>query len=518
MGSRLIRWHYALAVSAIFGIVMALLVRVTHDASLRNMIVTGANFLASCVAIYWVFTCLRAAGTGRYRRSWAFIFLSLITFILGEIYWTHNVLSWHTIPPLSWNDLFFLVSYLLLGLGLLLHYGQTSNERLEKLIYATDIVILLGATVSIAVQLSFPSLITAEGATLLSLIQGLAYPVVALGILICICLMLRQAVPRILEAPRALLVLGIGLLLGGTWLAYLILNGADMPVYLCQSLWSVGFLLCAIAALWEGDVYQQSAGQPFEVDPLPTVSSLLVSMTLVLGAMLLSIRGYANPDTLEPKHMFFALISLAVLIALVLVRQLLTFERNRALYRTLNELYAQMSWNAATDPLTGIVNHGYFMERLEIELQRSQRYGRSLALLFLDLDHFKLVNDTYGHHIGDEVLKAFARTLQNGVRECDLVGRYGGEEFIVLLPETELDQARNLALRLRQALTTMELPDASMSPVTMSCGIAAYPGNADTMEALLAEADRAMYRAKEAGRDRVVTAGPPASYLFIANR
>ena len=518
MGSRLIRWHSALAVTAIFSIAVVLVLRVAHEPFIRSLIVAGVNFVAPFFALAWLLSSLRHITSRRFRQSWSFVFLSVLSFILGNIYWTYSALIRHAMPSPTWNDLFFLASYVFLWIGLLLHSGRSAHDPLDRLIYATDILVTIGAAASIAVQLSFPSLIAAENTNVLLRLQGLAYPLVALVTLICICLMLQQAVPRALEAPRALLVVGIGLLLaGGTWLAYLILTGPETTPYLCQSLWPAGFLLCAVAALWEGDVYLRSAGQPFEVDPLPTVSGLLVSLSLVLAAMLLSVRNFATPDTLEPRYMFFALVSLCVLIALVMVRQLLTFERNRALYLTLRDLYAKMTWSAATDPLTGIVNHGYFMERLEIELQRAQRYGHPLALLFIDLDFFKQINDTYGHHAGDQVLQMVAVTLQHGVRESDLVGRYGGEEFVVMLPETDIEQARNLADRLRQALAAMHLPTVSMRTITMSCGVAAYPAVAESMESLLTAADQAMYRAKEAGRDCVITAGSSPVYLAAAH-
>ncbi|MBI4184049.1 MAG: diguanylate cyclase [Proteobacteria bacterium] len=165
---------------------------------------------------------------------------------------------------------------------------------------------------------------------------------------------------------------------------------------------------------------------------------------------------------------------------------------------------------ALRDPLTGLLNRRGFEARLAEEVGRCRRYGRPLSLAMLDLDHFKKVNDTYGHPVGDEVLAAVAARLTAGMRGNDIAARYGGEEFIVLLPETTAEAALTVAERLRRRLA--ETPVATAAgralPVTVSIGVAAFPGVGEGAEALIAAADRALYAAKEAGRNRVVRAGP----------
>jgi diguanylate cyclase (GGDEF)-like protein len=159
---------------------------------------------------------------------------------------------------------------------------------------------------------------------------------------------------------------------------------------------------------------------------------------------------------------------------------------------------------ATTDPLTGVFNRRTFIELAEQELARSQRAGTPLALMMLDLDHFKRVNDTYGHLTGDEVLVAFTRLIKDCVRRGDLVVRYGGEEFCVLLPGTTLSAATALADRIRARCAAQELTAKSFK-VTVSIGLTAY---ADGMEAtlggLLARADEALYVAKDEGRNLVI--------------
>lgn len=159
---------------------------------------------------------------------------------------------------------------------------------------------------------------------------------------------------------------------------------------------------------------------------------------------------------------------------------------------------------AITDPLTGVFNRRTFIELAERELARSRRDATSLSLMILDLDHFKQVNDTYGHLVGDEVLVAFTGLIKDRARRGDLVVRYGGEEFCVLLPATSLPAAVALAERIRAATAATALTARPLK-ITVSVGVTAYGGAPGvTLGTLLERADEALYRAKHEGRNRVV--------------
>jgi len=177
-----------------------------------------------------------------------------------------------------------------------------------------------------------------------------------------------------------------------------------------------------------------------------------------------------------------------------------------ALSRTLNNLTSL----AHRDPLTGLYNHRVFVETLQRELSRSQRSGVTVGLLFADLDHFKGVNDQYGHLVGDEVLKEFARRARDVARRSDLVARYGGEEFTVLAPEADPAGLYLLAERLRLAMEEPFTTSRGSVRVTVSIGGAVYDpaaGLKPDHNRLLARADAALYQAKEAGRNRVIIEG-----------
>jgi diguanylate cyclase (GGDEF)-like protein len=165
---------------------------------------------------------------------------------------------------------------------------------------------------------------------------------------------------------------------------------------------------------------------------------------------------------------------------------------------------------AVRDGLTGLHNHREFYVLLTNELTRGQRFNRPVSLLMLDADHFKRVNDTHGHQAGDAVLKGLSELLCREARTIDSVCRYGGEEITVILPETDLDAAADMAERLRAAVEALPFDVSAGAPlhITASFGVASWPLHADNAQALVAAADAAMYAAKKSGRNRIVRYGP----------
>ena len=165
------------------------------------------------------------------------------------------------------------------------------------------------------------------------------------------------------------------------------------------------------------------------------------------------------------------------------------------------QLHAALEARARTDGLTGLLNRGAIEEALDAELTRARRAASSLGLLLVDLDGFKHVNDRYGHPVGDRVLQDVAAVLRRGVREGDFVGRYGGDEFVAVLPDADAAGARAVAERILAATAdrvVVELGESRL-PVSLSIGFAVYPDDGGTHEELVAAADGAMYRAKESG-------------------
>lgn len=166
---------------------------------------------------------------------------------------------------------------------------------------------------------------------------------------------------------------------------------------------------------------------------------------------------------------------------------------------------------AQLDSLTGAYTRGFAMEVMQRALIKARADDRNFAVLMLDLDHFKRINDAHGHARGDLVLQQTTRAVQSTLRSGDVVGRFGGEEFVVLLPGADVEQAMGAAERCRLAVESMEIPGAPYLSVTASVGVAAFPDHGDDLDTLLRASDAAMYAAKARGRNRVERAGIPAN-------
>lgn len=175
----------------------------------------------------------------------------------------------------------------------------------------------------------------------------------------------------------------------------------------------------------------------------------------------------------------------------------------------LRTLQAQLREEAIRDPLTDLYNRRYLEETLRRELDRAGREGHPLSILMVDVDHFKRLNDTYGHPAGDEVLRALGRLLQHHARSSDIPCRYGGEEFVVVLPDMPPEAARKRAELVRQDFADLRIAFGGAELVaTLSIGVSGYPGHGNTADELIRAADLALYDAKQNGRNRVCYAGP----------
>ena len=168
-------------------------------------------------------------------------------------------------------------------------------------------------------------------------------------------------------------------------------------------------------------------------------------------------------------------------------------------------IYQKMQKMSVTDYLTNIANRRYFMERFRQEFQRTVKFSIPLSFMVIDIDHFKKVNDTYGHLVGDEVLRQIADVLSEKIREIDFIGRYGGEEFVVFLPEADKKAALKAGERLRECIenTVFKVYDEKLR-ITVSIGLSTFPSSSADKDNLVENADKALFKAKKAGRNKVV--------------
>jgi diguanylate cyclase (GGDEF)-like protein len=193
------------------------------------------------------------------------------------------------------------------------------------------------------------------------------------------------------------------------------------------------------------------------------------------------------------------------------LRLVQSFASHAAIVLERNVLYDQaekLKKLSITDPLTGLLNRRYLQERLEEEISRASRHGRRVSLMMLDIDGFKTYNDTFGHLAGDGILKLIADAIMNSVRTMDIVSRFGGDEFIIILPETDSGLAAQIAERIRAEVERLMVPphdqvERRTVAITVSIGIACYPVHGDTTEMLLGQVDKALYQAKTQGKNRI---------------
>jgi len=236
----------------------------------------------------------------------------------------------------------------------------------------------------------------------------------------------------------------------------------------------------------------------FVTAPPSSYACLPLSVQGELIGMLHVQQAGAEAGRFDTETAWAALTSAGEHIALALA--------NLTLRETLRE-------QATHDKLTGLYNRHYLNARFEQELSRTQRKQAPLAVIMLDIDHFKRFNDTFGHAAGDHVLREVGRTISRAGRKSDVACRYGGEEFVLFMPETAAEVALKRADEIREAIRSLHLEweRQALGPVTLSAGVAAYPEHGNDPDTLLRFADQALYRAKELGRDRVVFAPLPSA-------
>lgn len=223
-------------------------------------------------------------------------------------------------------------------------------------------------------------------------------------------------------------------------------------------------------------------------------STLILAVTAIIGYIAAAFVGSGTPNAAQ---LATTAVNVTALLLLAYVGSVIGGEQRRS-----RDAAIRLS---AMDPLTGLFNRTLFFAALEREMDRSARSGRGFCLLMLDLDELKAINDQLGHHAGDLVLREIADRIRSGVRRIDVAARYGGDEFVALLPETDPTGGWVLAEKIRLSIAALEIRGMERSP-TVSIGVVAYPRDGESVDALMVKADLAMYASKRAGRNRV--AGP----------
>jgi diguanylate cyclase (GGDEF)-like protein len=249
-------------------------------------------------------------------------------------------------------------------------------------------------------------------------------------------------------------------------------------------------------------------------DHPPILLTVLASAGLVAVLLSVLLAWWLGGLATRPLRLLVGTVGLAASGDLTARSRLFGRDETARLAAGLDELIAGMQESqrlSVTDALTGLGNLRGLAESMRLEIERAARFNRALGVLVIDLDHFKAINDEYGHRAGDEVLVEFTRRVRRAIREVDLAFRQGGEEFVILLPETDVPGSLTAARRINEAVREPDflLETSQTVSVSVSIGVAVFPRHALTAAELLDAADHALYSAKAAGRDTFVLAGVP---------
>jgi two-component system cell cycle response regulator len=456
---------------------------------------------------------------GGRRFSPALLGLGILCFTCGQIIWvshlfiTHSFYTFPSITHVLYYSMYICFFYAIL---LLPERGLSTFARVRILF---DSLIIMVALSTLCVYFLLAPMLLDSHTALFQKIAGSVFPGADLGLMFCLLLVALRGGEANLRPVLFLLELAV-LLIFIRDLMHLgeIFRMAYQHTSPGAVLWLPALFLITGAAqtlsrsMRREPARSEKAGEHLRVSWKTLFSPplvLILSIVFVIVWRALSMKIFLGQVTI-------LFIGGFLLLMLVVLRQLLAVYEVAILQRRLQErnqslhlLNARLGKQATTDPLTGLPNHRALVERLDIALAKAQATHASCALIFIDIDRFKTVNDRYGHVVGDQVLSRFGKLVQESLPAGACVGRWGGEEFVALLPHSASAEALTIAERIRARVDRHRLTSKGEMNVTCSLGVASYPQDASTREGLLMSADKAMYAAKRLGRNQVRLAHEP---------
>lgn len=436
---------------------------------------------------------------GRERSGWTWVAIAAGSWTIGEAIWSwYAVVLAEPVPSPSVADIAYLlgVPFAVIGIALLSsrrgEHGHIFRQFLDGCIIAGSLMFISWATALGVVY-------RVSGVALLPRLVDLAYPVTD----IMLATAALAALSRVTGSRRReLALIGVALVafaFSDSAFTYLTQTGTYGGATVLDTGYVLGYLLIFLAALIP------TSSDESAVTPVTTAQSALPYVPLGIAVCVTIVKASTGGD-------FDALLVATgiVTISLVLIRQLITLVENHrlaeGLRQTISQLRdreAELAHQASHDPLTGLANRVLFADRVAHALDRQQRNGGYVAVMICDLDEFKSVNDTLGHHAGDVVLRSIAEQLVGCTRRSDTIARLGGDEFGILLEDLQLpDGALETARRINEGVRSPILVSDERVTTTVSIGLALSKRAVSTPESLLKEADIALYDAKEAGRDQ----------------
>ncbi|MEV0902323.1 GGDEF domain-containing protein [Actinoplanes sp. NPDC049802] len=441
----------------------------------------------SANATFAVCALLRARRHRGMRRILYLLAASAVAGVVGDVLFYFDALI-HGEPPYPGvPDLFYLISYPLMAAALLLVIRRrTPGWDSASIIDAA--IVAIGAGYLVFLFLIVPNIDFSDRFTSL---VSVSYPVGDLMLMVVGARLMLGAGPRTTSLRFIGVYLMLVLFADSMYGIQTQLDTYQAGNFLDAFWMSAGFVFSA--AVLHPSAPQLVAASNAATPDATTGRLVILAVAALTAPTSMAIQHFRN----EPEYLIAAAAVCNVLFLLVMVR--------------MAGLVRAQRLAAITDGLTGLRSRRYFEEALGNEGARATRYGVPFSVLLLDIDHFKKVNDTFGHAGGDRVLVEVTHRLRELIRPGDVVARYGGEEFAVLLPDTRPDEAREIAERVRRGVgvAPIAVSESRMHRVTVSVGVAGMPTAGSTDELVLA-ADRALYAAKNAGRNQVACATEPA--------
>jgi len=381
-------------------------------------------------------------------------------------------------------------------------------SRLSRLRILLDSLIIMTTVATLyCYVILVPIFVTTKG-TLLEKIVGSLSTAADLVLLFCLLFVSLQAIRGGVRQVIALLTLALVLFLVGHAVALSLLLSTEAHLTIGPNPGMLGSLtLVAVAAQTMRRVLDQ--GTPAERGPAVLLEETgafahgrtwLASVLVLIFALLLVSLAIQPANVYTPARLHVVEVGGTSILIVLVLRQLLSAHELNALKRDLRAKNAQLDQLAASDPLTGVPNHRTLVARLDEEVARAKEQQTACSVLFLDIDHFKAINDQYGHSAGDLVLCQVARLAASILGSEACLGRWGGEEFIAILPGQDLRAAHEVAERIRTQVSQQVFASEHKLRVTCSLGIATYPQTAASRDGLIDAADQAMYEAKHLGR------------------